>query len=52
MSPSNDFIKLTLEFGTLSKYTQNETYINLALTSAEHIANLVSFASVFYMFLY
>ncbi|KAF8714433.1 hypothetical protein AX14_012695 [Amanita brunnescens Koide BX004] len=31
---------LTLEFGTLSKYTQNETYINLALKSARHIASL------------
>jgi mannosyl-oligosaccharide alpha-1,2-mannosidase len=32
---------LTLEWSTLSKYTNNATYENLATTSAKHIANLV-----------
>ncbi|KAJ7889770.1 seven-hairpin glycosidase [Mycena leptocephala] len=31
---------LTLEWSTLSKYTNNATYENLATTSAKHIANL------------
>ncbi|KIL63151.1 glycoside hydrolase family 47 protein [Amanita muscaria Koide BX008] len=31
---------LTLEFGTLSKYTNNQKYADLALKSAKHIANL------------
>ncbi|KAM6497603.1 glycoside hydrolase family 47 protein [Amanita muscaria] len=31
---------LTVEFGTLSMYTKDEKYINLALKSAEHIAKL------------
>lgn len=48
---SNDFIQLSLEFGTLSKYTKNQTYINLALKAVEHIANLVSFIYVLYIFL-
>ncbi|KAM6497619.1 glycoside hydrolase family 47 protein [Amanita muscaria] len=31
---------LTVEFGALSRYTKNDTYINLALKSAEYIAKL------------
>ncbi|KAF8995585.1 glycoside hydrolase family 47 protein [Cyathus striatus] len=31
---------LTLEWGTLTKYTGNQTYSNLTLRSVEHIANL------------
>ncbi|KAF8631332.1 hypothetical protein AX15_002451 [Amanita polypyramis BW_CC] len=33
---------LTLEFGTLSKYTEDPKYINSALKAARHIANLAS----------
>ncbi|KAF8348776.1 glycoside hydrolase family 47 protein [Amanita rubescens] len=33
---------LSLEFGTLSKYTKNQTYANLALKAVEHIAKLPS----------
>jgi mannosyl-oligosaccharide alpha-1,2-mannosidase len=33
---------LTLEFETLTKYTGNQTYADLALKSVEHIANLAA----------
>ncbi|KAK2464551.1 hypothetical protein APHAL10511_003409 [Amanita phalloides] len=33
---------LTIEFGTLSKYTKNPKYVNLAVNSAQHIAHLPS----------
>lgn len=39
--------KLTLEFSTLSKYTNNQTYADLALKSVVHIANLVSLWSLY-----
>ena len=39
-------LQLTLEMETLTKYTGNQTYANLALKSVEHIANLVRFILV------
>ena len=40
-------LQLALEWATLSKYTGNKTYEDLALRSLRHIANLVRFSTCF-----